>query len=119
MSSPLRSSVISSLLIGVATIPACGKRVRDANLEMVGQDMSKKEVESILGQPTSVEVTDLPLVTQRKILRATRYYYEQDDRTVVLHFVDDKFVKFEGSFEGTISTPTPAEEQVAAENDID
>jgi hypothetical protein len=117
MNTPFRSAAISALLIGVATMPACGKRVRDANLEMVEQDMSKKEVESILGQPTSVEVTELPLVTQRKMLQATRYFYEQDGRTVVLHFVDDKFVKFEGSFEGTISTPTPAEEQVANETD--
>jgi hypothetical protein len=117
MNTPLRSTVISTLFISMAAVPACGKRVRDANLEMVEQDMSKKEVESILGQPTSVEVTELPLVTQRKMLPATRYYYEQDGRTVVLHFVDDKFVKFEGSFEGTIATPTPAEEQVAAEPD--
>ena len=119
MTSPLRSSVIALLLIGLATISACGKRVRDANLAMVRQDMSKKEVESILGQPGAVEVTELPLVTQRKVLRATRYFYEQDGRTVVIHFVDDKFVKFEGSFEGTIATPTPAEEQIAAEEDIE
>ena len=119
MTSPFRSTALSLLLIGLATISACGKRVRDANLEMVGQDMSKKEVESILGQPSAVEDTELPLVTQRKMLRATRYFYEQDGRTVVLHFVDDKFVKFEGSFEGTIATPTPAEEQVAAEEDIE
>ena len=114
----LQTALISTVVIGVATIPACGKRVRDSNLQMVGQDMSKKEVESILGQPSSVESTELPLVTQRKMLRATRYFYEQDGRTVVLHFVDDKFVKFEGSFEGTIPTPTPAEQQVAAEGDL-
>jgi len=101
--------------LGLATMPACGKRVTDQNLSQVRIDMSKKEVESILGQPTSSHTTELPLVTQRKTLPATRYVYEQDGRKVVLHFVDDKFVKAEGSFQDDAPMTTSAEERVASE----
>lgn len=115
-----RCSFMGVLLaaLGIATMPACGKRVTDQNLEQVKVDMSKKEVESILGQPTSSETTELPLVTQQKTLPATRYYYVQDGRTVVLHFVNDRFVKADGSFEEAAPTPVSAEERVAAEEDL-
>lgn len=114
-----RSLFLLSATMGFAAMPACGKRVTDQNLDQVKADMSKKEVESILGQPTSSETTELPLVTQRKTLPATRYFYKQENRTVVLYFVNDKFVKADGSFDEAAPTPTSAEEQVANEPDIE
>lgn len=80
-------------------LTACGKRITDANLDCVKPDMSAKEVESILGQPTTVKTHELTLQTQMKTLPAQRYYYEQTGRTVELIFVNDKLVGKNGSFE--------------------
>lgn len=80
-------------------LTACGKRVTDANLDCVKPDMSSKEVESILGQPTLIKTHELTLQTEMKTLPAQRYYYEQAGRTVELVFVNDKLVGKNGSFE--------------------
>ncbi len=77
---------------------ACGRRVTDTNLDCVRPDMSTKEVESILGQPTRVKTHELTLLTEMKTLPAQRYYYEQDGQTVELIFVNDKLVGKNGSF---------------------
>jgi len=79
----------------------CGKRISDANLREVKPDMSTKEVESILGQPTRMQSHELPLQTQQKTLNATVYTYEQEGKTVDLFFVGDKLVSpggIQGSF---------------------
>ena len=78
--------------LSLLALTACGKRITDANLNEVKPDMSTKEVESILGQPTKMESHDLPLQTQQKTLNATVYTYEQDGKTVDLYFVGDKLV---------------------------
>jgi outer membrane protein assembly factor BamE (lipoprotein component of BamABCDE complex) len=73
--------------------------VTDANLRQVKPDMNPKEVESILGLPQRVRTFDMELQTQRKTLDATEFHYEQDGRTVVVHFVGNKMVKVNGSFD--------------------
>ena len=78
---------------------ACGKRVTDSNLDCVKPDMSAKEVESILGQPTSIKTHELTLQTQMKTLPAQRYYYEQNGKTVELIFVNDKLIGKNGTFD--------------------
>ncbi len=90
-----------SLLAGLGTLVStgCGRQITDRNLAEVRSDMSKKQVESILGQPTSVKTHELTLQTQMKTLQATRYYYEQAGKKVELIFVADKLVGKNGHFE--------------------
>lgn len=61
-------------------------------LENSKKSLSPKEVESILGQPDRVENATLELETQKKEVSVTRYYYEQDGKTIELHFFDNKLI---------------------------
>jgi SmpA / OmlA family len=61
-----------------------GKRITKANVDQVTEGMSKKQVESILGQPTSSR-TEGPT-----IIRQTTYVYRQGKDTVTIVFKDDK-----------------------------
>jgi hypothetical protein len=90
-------AILFALALGLL-LPACGKRLREANLEAVQPDMSTKEVESILGHPSRVKSHELTLLTQMKTLPATRYYYEQNGTVVELIFVNDKLVGKYGHF---------------------
>ena len=70
-------------------IAACNsaKRLTKANVDQVADGMSKKQVESILGQPTSSQ-TEGPM-----IIRQTTYIYRQGKDTVTIIFRDDKVQK--------------------------
>ena len=61
-----------------------GKRITKANVDQVTEGMSKKQVESILGQPTSSK-TEEPASMKR-----TTYVYRQGKDTVTIVFQDDK-----------------------------
>ena len=61
-----------------------GKRITKANVDQVTEGMSKKQVESILGQPTSSK-TEEPAIMKR-----TTYVYRQGKDTVTIVFQDDK-----------------------------
>ena len=61
-----------------------GKRITKANVDQVTDGMSKKQVESILGQPTSSK-TEGPTIT-----RQTTYVYRQGKDAVTIVFKDDK-----------------------------
>ncbi len=96
----MTASVLLSILLFASQ--GCGPHITNANIEVVnrqreglekvGKGISPKEVESILGQPSSIEATKLPLETQKKEVDVVRYFYQQDGETVVLHFVDNKLV---------------------------
>jgi outer membrane protein assembly factor BamE (lipoprotein component of BamABCDE complex) len=60
------------------------KRITKANVDEVTEGMAKKQVESILGQPTSIDAKDI-LVT-----KTTTYIYRQGKESVTIVFVDDK-----------------------------
>ena len=73
------------VLILVLMFDGCiGKRITKANVDKVTEGMSKKQVESILGQPTSSK-TEGPA-----IIRQTTYVYRQGKDTVTIVFKDDK-----------------------------
>ncbi len=75
------------VLIGVVLgLGAChpGKRLTKANVAEVVEGMSKKQVESILGLPTSIDTTDLLL------LKKTTYVYRQGNESITIVFKDDK-----------------------------
>lgn len=61
-----------------------GKRITKANVDQVTEGMSKKQVESILGPPTSLTTEDFV------IMKKTTYVYRQGKDTVTIVFKDDK-----------------------------
>ncbi|MDQ6765696.1 MAG: outer membrane protein assembly factor BamE [Verrucomicrobiota bacterium] len=61
-----------------------GQRLRKANVDEVVPGMAKKQVESILGMPTTVDVKELDLT------KRFTYVYTQGHDTVTLVFWDDK-----------------------------
>lgn len=84
---------------GLLLLPGCKRKLHDSNLGCVKPDMNQKEVESVLGQPTSMSSAELPLQTAVKTLPTQRYFYQQGGKTVVIYFVDGKLVGQEGSFD--------------------
>ena len=73
-------TVALCLLLG-----ACSdKRITKANVDEVTEGMAKKQVESILGQPTAIDAKDA--VTNK----TTTYIYRQGKDSVTISFKDDK-----------------------------
>ena len=73
------------VLMLVFVLDSCiGKRITKVNVDQVTEGMSKKQVESILGQPTSSKTED-PTITKQ-----TTYVYRQGKDTVTIVFKDDK-----------------------------
>jgi len=60
------------------------KTITKANVDEVADGMSKKQVESILGPPTTVDTKDFVL------LKKTTYIYVQGKESVTVVFKDDK-----------------------------
>jgi outer membrane protein assembly factor BamE (lipoprotein component of BamABCDE complex) len=80
-------AIAAALALMIAlTLGGCnaGKRITKANVDEVVEGMSKKQVESILGLPTSIDNKDF--VAMKK----TAYVYQQGKDTVTIIFRDDK-----------------------------
>ena len=60
------------------------KTLTKANVDEVAEGMSKKQVESILGPPTTIDTKDFVL------LKKTTYIYAQGKESVTVVFKDDK-----------------------------
>ena len=74
-----------TLVVLIALSVSCiGKRITKANVDQVTEGMSKKQVESILGQPTSSKIEG------PTVLKQTTYVYRQGKDTVTIVFKDDK-----------------------------
>ena len=75
-----------ALLVVCALLSACqpGKRLTRANVDQVIEGMAKKQVESILGLPTSVDVKEFTG------MKKTTYVYTQANGTVTITFKEDK-----------------------------
>jgi outer membrane protein assembly factor BamE (lipoprotein component of BamABCDE complex) len=71
-----------------AALPFSGcnasNRIKRVNVDEVTEGMSKKQVESILGLPTSIDTKDFV------VLKKTTYVYRQGKDTVTIVFKDDK-----------------------------
>jgi outer membrane protein assembly factor BamE (lipoprotein component of BamABCDE complex) len=67
-------------------IAACNpsKQLTKANVNEVAEGMSKKQVESILGLPTTIDSKDFV------VLKKTTYVYDQGKESVTIIFKDDK-----------------------------
>lgn len=85
MKSILRTLGRFALVVLIALSVSCiGKRITKANVDQVTEGMSKKQVESILGQPTSSKTED------PTIMKQTTYVYRQGKDRVTIVFKDDK-----------------------------
>lgn len=73
-------------LLAAFTLSACNasSRIKKANVDEVTEGMSKKQVESILGLPTSIDTKDFV------VLKKTIYTYRQGKDTVTIVFKDEK-----------------------------
>ena len=72
------------MLFVMLSVSCSGKRITKANVDQVAEGMSKKQVESILGPPTSLKTDDFV------IMKKTTYVYQQGKDTVTIVFKDDK-----------------------------
>ena len=81
-------------LIAVAMLmmAGCQRQFGNRNLAQLKTSMTQKEVESILGNPDRTEKVDLELETQKKTMAITRYFYNHDGETVVLHFQNGRLI---------------------------
>jgi hypothetical protein len=82
------------LLVAVAILilTGCQREFGNRNLAQVKINMTQKEVESILGNPDKTEKVDLELETQKKTMAITRYFYNHDGETVILHFQNGRLI---------------------------
>ncbi len=79
------ASQLVLVLLLIFVVDGCSnKRITKANVDQVAEGMSKKQVESILGPPTSLTTEDLV------IMKKTTYVYRQGKDTVTIVFKDDK-----------------------------
>jgi len=72
------------VLLLVLCVSCSSKRITKANVDQVTEGMSKKQVESILGPPTSLSTEDFV------IMKKTTYVYRQGKDTITIVFKDDK-----------------------------
>ncbi|HEY0789484.1 MAG TPA: hypothetical protein VGD78_00340 [Chthoniobacterales bacterium] len=75
-----------ALLGALASFGACHRQIDERNLLQLRPNISQKEVETILGHPNRTEKMELELETQKKTMAITRYYYDRNGETIVLHF---------------------------------
>ena len=80
------SSFVILLLALTFSFAGCNssKRLTKANVDEVAEGMAKKQVESILGPPTTIDTKDFVL------LKKTTYIYAQGKDSVTVIFKDDK-----------------------------
>ena len=72
------------LALGALFFSCTGERLTPANVDQVTEGMSKKQVESILGPPTSINNEDFI------IMKKTTFLYRQGKDSVTVVFKDDK-----------------------------
>jgi hypothetical protein len=82
ISAVLRCTLVLMLVLGLDSCSS--RRITKANVDQVTEGMSKKQVESILGPPTSLATEDLV------IMKKTTYIYRQGKDMVTIVFKDDK-----------------------------
>ena len=85
---PLRLMNVTSrfilVLMLVFMLGCSSRRITKANVDEVTEGMSTKQVESILGRPTSLTTEDFV------VMKKTTYVYRQGKDTVTIVFKDDK-----------------------------
>ena len=82
----VRPGLIFLATLAFVIVAACnpGQRITKANVDQVAEGMAKKQVESILGVPTSIDTKDFV------VMKKTTYVYTQGQDTVTIVFKEDK-----------------------------
>ncbi len=78
----------------VPVVPITSPTLSQANLDRVQKDMSKAEVETIFGQPTSSHDEPIPIVGGTQ----TTYTYQSGNSAVTILFKNDKVMEKSGTF---------------------
>ncbi len=86
------SFVIALALAPMLLLGCAGKRITKANVDQIAENMSKKQVESILGPPTEIDTKDF------LVMKKTTYTYRQGSEQVTIVFKDDKVQSKESTF---------------------
>ena len=88
----LRSHFSILVLSALLALTSCrGPRLTKANVDEVSQGMGRKQVESILGPPTSIDSTNL------LVMKKVTYAYKQGDESVTIVFVNDQVASKESN----------------------
>src|SRR6201989_2393330 len=77
-------AIAFAILLTFAIFACNSNTITKVNVHEVGDGMSKKQVESILGPPTTIDTKDFVL------LKKTTYLYVQGKESVTVIFKDDK-----------------------------
>lgn len=80
----LRLFALGTIFVLGATACNSTRRLTKANVAEVTEGMSKKQVESVLGPPTTVDTKDFAT------LKKTVYVYDQGKESVTIVFKEDK-----------------------------
>jgi outer membrane protein assembly factor BamE (lipoprotein component of BamABCDE complex) len=86
-----RISRLFLLLLLVLAVSCGGRRITKANVDEVTENMSKKQVESILGSPSEIDNKDF-------VMKKLTYVYRQGKDTVTIVFKDDKVQEKQSTF---------------------
>jgi len=79
------AAIVTVLAFALAACNSA-KRLTKANVDEVLEGMAKKQVESILGPPTTIDSKDFV------VLKKTTYVYDQGKESATIVFKDDKVV---------------------------
>jgi hypothetical protein len=94
------SSVVAVLMAGALVLVGCDRhgssvlstsKISAANYDQIRPGMSKTQVESILGPPTTAETTDMV------IFKKTTYRYEEGTKFILLTFKNDELDSKDGN----------------------
>ncbi len=78
-------ALLFAMAVLVGMLGGCSDRkITRANVNEVTDGMAKKQVESILGQPTAIDTREL------LVNKTTTYVYRQGKESVTIEFRDDK-----------------------------
>ncbi len=77
---------LAAAVFCVMLFSCTGERLTQANVDQVTEGMTRKQVESILGPPTTVDSKDFLL------LKRTSYVYHQKNGNVTILFKDERVV---------------------------
>ena len=87
----IKNSVVAAFLAAVLLgFPGCdrgalsGSKLTTANYDKISMGMSKSQVETILGSPTSADTKDM------LIFKKTTYRYEEGDKFAMVTFKNDE-----------------------------
>ena len=83
----------ASLCLCGLLLSGCQRKIKEENLQVLRPEMTTKEVESILGAPTRIEVGPELVTREVKTLPKTRYVYEQNGKKIELDFIGDRLAE--------------------------